>query len=185
VLPKLFACPSAEFKNDPWKESHYYGIGGAISRPGRQSLENVVCGDLATNGVFYPDSITKIAKITDGTSHTLAIGERNYTFRSWMIGVTWAKTPTTRICSESSNNIRYPINASHSEYGYYVADGKAPPGGPFTMLGNNLFFGSKHSGGANFCFADGSVHFLHETIDFTIYEDMATIAGGEVNRWTP
>lgn len=185
VLPVVFGCPSAEFKNDAWKESNYWGVCGAIRRPERIDLEDAACGDLSINGVFFPDSKTRIGRITDGTSHTLAIGERDYTFRSWMTGVSWVGTPPTRVCSEAANNIRYPINAPHSQFGYFVADGKAPPSGPFTILGNDLFFGSKHSGGANFCFADGSVHFLSDTIDFTIYEDLATIAGNEPNRWTP
>jgi prepilin-type processing-associated H-X9-DG protein len=90
--------------------------------------------------------------------------------------------PPSRICGEATNNIRFPINASHSEFGYFVSDGKAPPGGPYTIRLNDLFFGSRHPGGANFCFADGSVHLLPDSIDFTIYEDLATIAGNEVNR---
>ena len=44
-------------------------------------------------------------------------------------------------------------------------------------------YGSRHPGGAQFLFADSSVHFMSESIDFTVYQDMATINGGEVNRW--
>jgi prepilin-type processing-associated H-X9-DG protein len=50
---------------------------------------------------------------------------------------------------------------------------------------NDLFFGSLHSGGAQFCFADGSVHMLPDSLDFTILEDLSTIAGNEVNQWEP
>ena len=43
-------------------------------------------------------------------------------------------------------------------------------------------FGSRHAGGAQFCFADTSVRMITDDIDFTVLEDLATIAGHEVNR---
>ena len=62
-------------------------------------------------------------------------------------------------------------------------------GGPSTVRGLDLSgipylgrsgqFGGTHSGGANVLFADGSVRFLHESISPRVFEDMATIAGGE------
>ena len=39
---------------------------------------------------------------------------------------------------------------------------------------------SNHTGGVQFVFADGSVHFISQTIALTIYRAMATISGGEV-----
>jgi len=39
---------------------------------------------------------------------------------------------------------------------------------------------SKHSGGVNVCYADGSVHFVRESIDFATWQAMGTRAGGEV-----
>lgn len=41
-------------------------------------------------------------------------------------------------------------------------------------------FRSLHPGGANFALADGSVHFVSETIEESIYRGMATRAGREV-----
>ena len=41
-------------------------------------------------------------------------------------------------------------------------------------------FGSDHVGGANFCYADDSVHFLDENTDTVILMDLATRACGEV-----
>jgi prepilin-type processing-associated H-X9-DG protein len=84
----------------------------------------------------------------------------------------------------ASNNVRYPINAGYTTAdGYYRFDFDAPIGATKLMLLNNLYFGSFHSGGAQFCFADGSVQMLSNEIDYTLFEDLATIAGQEVTRW--
>lgn len=40
-------------------------------------------------------------------------------------------------------------------------------------------FRSEHRGGANFLYADASVHFLPETIDMAVYRGQSTVKGGE------
>jgi len=41
-------------------------------------------------------------------------------------------------------------------------------------------FRSDHSGGANFLFADGSVHFMPETIDMLTYQKLSTMMGNDI-----
>jgi prepilin-type processing-associated H-X9-DG protein len=161
----------------------YFGVMGAGRDAKFKDLEDGHCGDYYTDGVFYPTSGTRIADILDGTSNTLAVGERTYQIRNWTSGCWWDTDPDTKVCVYADKNIRWPINADLDEVGYYPFDAKAPPSAPKTLLFNDLIYGSRHPGGAQFAYADGSVHFLPETIDFTIYQDLATIAGGEVNRW--
>ena len=62
--------------------------------------------------------------------------------------------------------------------GYFVADLKAPKE-LRTLLKNDLYFGSRHPGGAWFAFAGGNVQFIAEDIAFSVYQDMATRNGGE------
>jgi prepilin-type N-terminal cleavage/methylation domain-containing protein len=45
---------------------------------------------------------------------------------------------------------------------------------------NVMSFRSLHPGGADFCLADGSVRFFSEKIDYTLYQALATKAGGEI-----
>jgi prepilin-type N-terminal cleavage/methylation domain-containing protein/prepilin-type processing-associated H-X9-DG protein len=182
-------CPSAApLIESPslLQNSNYSGVGGVGRNNHRLPLSDITfCGDINTDGVFYPNSHTRIAQIEDGTSKTLAIGERTYIFLPWMYGAEWTGKPPFRICTGAANNIRYPINADANQFGYYVGDGGAPPSGKFTMLLNDLFFGSNHAGGAQFCFADGSIHMLADSIDFTVFGDMSTVGGGETNSSDP
>jgi prepilin-type processing-associated H-X9-DG protein len=45
---------------------------------------------------------------------------------------------------------------------------------------NTWSFRSRHPGGLQFAYADGSVHFVSNGIQLSIYRAMATIQGGEV-----
>ncbi len=60
----------------------------------------------------------------------------------------------------------------------------SPPNPPYADWfgkGNGFFAArSLHPGGANAAYADGSVHFITETIDTTTWQALGTIAGGEV-----
>ena len=46
-------------------------------------------------------------------------------------------------------------------------------------LSSAQHFSSRHTGGATFCFADGSVHFVSQHIDTQLLESLGTPAGGE------
>jgi prepilin-type N-terminal cleavage/methylation domain-containing protein/prepilin-type processing-associated H-X9-DG protein len=45
---------------------------------------------------------------------------------------------------------------------------------------NVYSFHSRHTSGLNFAFADGSVHFINDSIDLPTYHALATINGGEI-----
>ena len=62
--------------------------------------------------------------------------------------------------------------------------GPSAPGTRGTTTNNGTHvtsnYRSDHSGGGNFLFADGSVHYISETIDMLTYQQLSTMMGGEV-----
>lgn len=181
-----FVCPTAppvENSDQAEKTSNYTAVSGAGRNGERMDLATQEdCGDVFTDGIFYPNSRTPISRIADGTSNTLAVGERLYIYRNWMQGAAKFGNPPSEICMGSSVNIVYPINADPYQFGFYKFYFEAPAGAPMEMVLNDLQFGSDHTGGANFNYADGSVHFIGDDIDFTVYQDLSTKDGGEVSR---
>jgi len=176
-----YVCPSAtnaESDAGDGATTNYFGVSG----PGRgghvKKLETSHCGNMSTDGIFYPGSEVRIADIRDGTSNTLLIGERIYLMRPWTHGAWWSGSPDRKLCSYATKNVTWPLNTGTDDVGCYVFD--SSPGCPRTVLFNDLMFASEHPDGVQFAFADGSVHFVTETIDFSILGDLATRAGGEV-----
>ncbi len=102
---------------------------------GRSNFSGV-SGDGANNG-YYGRRI-QVRDIQDGLSNTFAVGEQNS-----------APTDPQRVWNLMPRaSCRNPPNATG-------ADG----------LTGKDDFGSQHSGGAQFLFADGSVHFISDSID--------------------
>lgn len=189
IPPAVFRCPSVDRPlpdGATMSPGDYEGVAGAgATDEGRRDLEDSRCGDMYMDGVFYPESHVRIAEITDGTSHTLAIGERAYWLSVWTDGAIWVKSPKKEMCMHATRNIRWPLAADHNEFGYYVLDSEVPTGAAKTMLLNDLEFNSNHHAVVPFALADGSVHMLEKEIDLTVLRELATRDGNEVNRWEP
>jgi prepilin-type N-terminal cleavage/methylation domain-containing protein/prepilin-type processing-associated H-X9-DG protein len=105
----------------------------------------------------------RISDITDGSSNTFMLGEglvQPREFAAWSHGY-----GAFRTCGISPNAAQ-------------------PDGTPFPpeWAGWPNYFGlsSRHVGGVQIAYADGSVHFVSDNIDFGIYRAMATIKGGEI-----
>ncbi|QDU57036.1 DUF1559 domain-containing protein [Aeoliella mucimassa] len=181
----MYLCPSAARPEGQFKESHYAGVAGGEGAVDSWDLEDTICGDLRRNGVLFPGSRVRMARIVDGTSHTLMVGERNYVFRDWLVGADWrgATGAYTKVCSGAAKSIIYPLNADHDEFGYSVEDTTAPEGAMRSMLLNDLEFASDHPGGVQFAFADGSVQWIDEEITLPALYALASRDGGEVAEY--
>ena len=112
----------------------------------------------------------RLASVTDGTSNTIAAGEVLPAQRAdnnvweWNSGGYGTTVP-----------INYPCTVE-----LYVSAGWGSSNWASRCAYTNTGFKSKHPGGANFVFVDGSVHFLKQTIAMTTYCALGSRAGGEV-----
>jgi prepilin-type N-terminal cleavage/methylation domain-containing protein/prepilin-type processing-associated H-X9-DG protein len=161
-------------------------------------------GAVNADGVMYVAAKTQARQIVDGLSKTFLLGERWYQLRAWTCGAFWFDgTPqvdaqgrpipparpvaNTGMAATKNVDADYPPNASLESVGYFATheEGHRPgpypgPPTPKSMLFNDLLFGSFHSGGTNFAFADGHVEFIADGIEPQLYVAMASRDGGEV-----
>ncbi|MBL8851142.1 MAG: DUF1559 domain-containing protein [Planctomycetaceae bacterium] len=118
------------------------------------------------NGLFYTGSHVSIGDITDGSSHTIAIGER-----AWFQGsATWIGTsdvlgPDPGGASVCLGRCYWRINELPDPPGVFMTSANKQVIPPFSNFTARDGFSSYHPGGAHFLFADGSVRFLSENID--------------------
>jgi prepilin-type N-terminal cleavage/methylation domain-containing protein len=178
-------CPSDNIVIGSASDRHegsYFGSGGAGKDPNYViDLEDKLCGDIYTDGVFFPGSKIGANDVTDGLTHTLVIGERSYEKHVWTSGAYWVGSADRWHCTMSSKNVRWPINSPAATSGYFVSD-PSVPAELRTMRLNDLNFGSQHPGGAWFAFAGGNVEFIADDIAFSVYQDLASRNGGEPAR---
>ena len=107
-----------------------------------------LAGNYPNNGVLFGNSAVSTGDIPDGTSHTLAIGEREMNCHSGA----W--------CGNKNP-------AGNRDDGIYFTVGRVSmPINATTPFQCTEGFSSAHPGGANFLMCDGSVRFLSETISY-------------------
>ena len=127
------------------------------------------------SGVFSRGNWSaSLREIPDGTSSTIAIGEilpsssGHQWARGWTMseGLWFATTAPINYLTDPEliNTGGPPVRCRHWEDDFNV----------------NMGFKSKHPGGANFAFCDGSVHALQEDIDYTTYQRLGARGDGEV-----
>jgi prepilin-type N-terminal cleavage/methylation domain-containing protein len=128
------------------------------------------------DGVFYRNSKTRVADITDGLSNTFFIGERGTRLASitWLGAIYGSGVPKNPLMGAPSSWVGEGA-AVHCLGHASNEPGHTPNG----RAGHVDDFASFHPTGVLFLRGDGSVRIINDTIDPAVYQAMVTRAGGE------
>jgi prepilin-type N-terminal cleavage/methylation domain-containing protein/prepilin-type processing-associated H-X9-DG protein len=166
----------------------YLGCNGinhrASAQNGTKATNTAQWGALVPVAVISPNSSkpgTTIGDITDGTSNTFLVGERTMS-HSQEFGWGYAGWG---VSGNSDCDTLMGVNELND--GGSGTESDSCPAGPYAFTPGDLnnpcdqfHFWSLHTAGANFLFADGSVHFLPYGTNNTVMQALGTRAGGEV-----
>lgn len=140
---------------------HYPGSNG-MPEPRYDGAIVPIKTAVPASGVLGPNhrKSSRLQDLLDGTSNTWLIGETDFKPRgvpSTMYGGVWAYG----FIGYTWGTTFHPFNKHNWTTTVYGA------------------FRSEHPGGANFALGDGSVRFIAESIDPTLYRALSTASGGE------
>ena len=135
------------------------------------------------NGMFFRNSSVSFRDMLDGSSQTFMVGERshNLSYVTWTgraIGGWLHKTSsfeggTDTFAADPEES--FAMILGPVEFG--DKDGPRTPNHPKAHVED---YWSRHPGGVDFLFGDGSVKFIKNQISIRVYQSLATRAGGEL-----
>lgn len=191
------------------QKNYFFCYGTTIFKTPHNPPKSISQYDGVTDGPFHYLSWLKIADILDGTSNTIAMSERcqivnrqakgntahNITgFINFEVG----QPDHPEVCLAAAPGGVFPpdVDLTNSHAGECAFNGGPqwnifntilPPNGPSCVEIGEVYrasgifsAGSRHPGGVNAVFLDGSVHFISETINLETWNGLGTRSGGEV-----
>jgi len=185
----VYQCPS-----DLWPAGAFAvpdAFGKTVAQAGPSSYAGCVGGDESEPagptgaGIFYRNSRTRIADVTDGTSNTLLIGERAWSNANGI----WAGAVPNGVILRGPQNPNPGSGAAFYPAATLVLAHSHLNNARTDTDGGLDDFSSNHTGGSNFVFADGSVRFLRSipgdlesgyTAEGLLFQAMGTRNKGEV-----
>lgn len=186
----VYQCPSDDRVTVSQDLRVYFGVAGGMLNSNDE--RSCVYGNVFTDGMFAMNKWRRFANISDGSSCTLAIGESSHNafgglnpdggiespprygdeggYAPWWFGGTCPRNPP---CSPVGQSIGRHIRSTFNPINLVIYPLES-------QYENEVPFGSRHSGGAHFVYADGHVGFLNDTINMNTYRNLSTIVGGEI-----
>lgn len=170
-----YLCPSSALPN---KDNNGYGASSYVGNGGTEviAFSSFACGapQGIMTGVFSNDAqntttfVYGMAAVTDGTSNTLMVGEIGKSQN-----VTPNKTTDGNFPLWAGGNNDGGCNAKYIGAHIRLAGPNFNINRPPVDQQSDVSFGSFHPNGAQFVFVDGSVHFITQYIDTTVYSNFA------------
>jgi prepilin-type N-terminal cleavage/methylation domain-containing protein/prepilin-type processing-associated H-X9-DG protein len=189
---KMYLCPSDLTPPGPFPVADPFGSPLASAAP--SSYAACVGGDESDTtgpsglGVIFRNSHTRLTDVTDGTSSTILVGERAWSNANgvWAGAVPGGVIVRGRLNPNPGSGAgSYPaatLVLAHSHLNNATTD----------TDGGLDDFSSRHIGGSNFVFADGSVHFIRSipgdntdgsyTADGLAFQALGTRANGDSSQ---
>ncbi|MGE0761121.1 MAG: DUF1559 domain-containing protein, partial [Pirellulaceae bacterium] len=132
---------------------------------------------IANRYAFGENSFSPMATITDGTSHTFAIGEITLQlYNGRTTGWSFAGWVSVGVDPVGSWNLTFPPTGINV---WNYANRASPPNNMRGQRASWYNAASLHPGGCQFTMADGSVHFISQTTDIVTLTNLSKIADGQ------
>ncbi len=176
VVIGTLLCPS---------DGHNWSNGGVASTNYAGCHHDVEAPIAANNaGVFFLNSSVRYEDITDGSSSTIFIGEKNSEVgdlgwasgtRATLRNAGWPIAGSSRFTRIAPRP--FPIDDEDDDMDGETTKGSAREPEESAPVGG---FSSNHPGGANFLFGDGAVRFLKQSMSPAVFQNLASRADGEM-----
>jgi prepilin-type N-terminal cleavage/methylation domain-containing protein/prepilin-type processing-associated H-X9-DG protein len=161
--------------------SNYRAICGTDTNPANPALGHaagVFHANEDRNGILWQNSKVKFEAITDGTSNTVVVGECifiNQRDGTATDGRKWAAVWAGMTGYYSSPDATIGTGIRISDVMWHLDDQTAKLNGTAPQA-----FGSRHTGGAMFGFADGSIRFFRSSSDPAVTKWLGNRSDGKV-----
>ncbi len=181
TIVKEYQCPSDVWNgpvtvwpttlgiNDLASTSYIASLGGGnpANAPGYTALHE----EQPFNGMFHRNAAIRHRDILDGTSYTIALGERAsmFTPNGWAGVIPTAQTVfSAEVAARRGQAVGATVRPAITMAAIHVRSG-----GPNASTGSPGGYWSPHTGGCLFLLADGSSHTISTNVDMAIYRAMA------------